>query len=191
MKYLKTFSIGILITAFGISQVGCYGSFALTKKLYSWNTSLGDKFVNEVVFLVFIILPVYGATVFLDGIILNSIEFWTGSSPISMNEGDKEHQVVKMEDGQLYSITATPNRFDVVALTGDKKGLTQSLVYSPEDRSWSIEAKGNTYTLTKIHEDNSASLFFPNGEELHLASSELNEDYLEKVNLDYAFFARK
>ena len=37
----------------------CIGSFALTNKLLSWNKQVGNKFVNELVFFAFWIIPVY------------------------------------------------------------------------------------------------------------------------------------
>lgn len=38
----------------------CVGSFGLFNRLTTWNQSLGNKFVNELVFLAFNIVPVYG-----------------------------------------------------------------------------------------------------------------------------------
>ena len=38
----------------------CIGSFGLHSKLVSWNQGIGTKFVNELVYLAFNIVPVYG-----------------------------------------------------------------------------------------------------------------------------------
>ena len=38
----------------------CVGSFGLFNRLSSWNQGVGTKFVNELVFLAFNIVPVYG-----------------------------------------------------------------------------------------------------------------------------------
>ena len=38
----------------------CIGSFGLHSKLLNWNQGIGNKFVNELVFLAFNIIPVYG-----------------------------------------------------------------------------------------------------------------------------------
>lgn len=48
-----------------------------------------------IIFLVFCAIRVYSFAVFVDAVILNLIEFWTGSNPISMNEGDIEIQYKK------------------------------------------------------------------------------------------------
>ena len=61
----------------------CIGSFALWNNLKDWNQGIGNKFVNEVVFLAFNIIPVYGVAYFADVVVLNSIEFWSGSNPLA------------------------------------------------------------------------------------------------------------
>ena len=67
---------------------GCIGGFNLTTNVHDWNSNLGSKWVNEIVFLAFVIVPVYGITLLGDGIIFNSIEFWGGENPISKGGGD-------------------------------------------------------------------------------------------------------
>lgn len=76
----------------------CYGQFALTKKLHGWNGSLGNKFLVWLVFLLFFIVPVYGVATFVDAIILNLIEFWTGSNPMGGGGGMAERDV-QHDDG--------------------------------------------------------------------------------------------
>ncbi|MDE6279855.1 MAG: DUF3332 domain-containing protein, partial [Paramuribaculum sp.] len=60
----------------------CIGSFSLTNKLLSWNRQVDNKFVNELVFFAFWILPVYEVAGAADLLVLNSIEFWSGSNPM-------------------------------------------------------------------------------------------------------------
>ena len=64
---------------------GCYGSFNLVKKVYKFNGTVGDKWVNELVFLVMNVVPVYGAATFIDAVILNTIEFWSGTNPMAQS----------------------------------------------------------------------------------------------------------
>ncbi len=74
-----------------ITQTGCFGSFTLVKKVYEFNDGASDnKFVKTLLFYVLNIVPVYGIAGFLDLIIFNLLEFWTGSNPIAMNEGEFE-----------------------------------------------------------------------------------------------------
>ncbi len=53
----------------------CVGQFALTNRLLKWNRSIDSKFVNELVFIAFCIVPVYEVTVMADALVINSIEF--------------------------------------------------------------------------------------------------------------------
>lgn len=57
----------------------CIGQFVLTNKVLTWNDSVGNKFVNELVFVAFWILPVYEVTSIADLLVINSIEFWSGT----------------------------------------------------------------------------------------------------------------
>ena len=65
----------------------CVGSFGLFNRISSWNQSIGTKFVNELVFLALNIVPVYGVAYLADALVINSIEFWSGTNPMA-NVGD-------------------------------------------------------------------------------------------------------
>jgi hypothetical protein len=71
----------ILLVVMMATLVGCYGSFELVKKVHRFNGTLGNKFVNELGFLVMNIVPVYSVAGFIDAVVLNTIEFWTGRNP--------------------------------------------------------------------------------------------------------------
>lgn len=77
---MKKFIPLVLIAS--ILLTGCTGPFVLTKNLHTWQTSFEDKWVDEVAFLGCIILPVYGLATLADGLIFNSVEFWTGENPM-------------------------------------------------------------------------------------------------------------
>lgn len=63
---------------------GCLGRNALFNKVQDWNaTATNQKFVNQAISFAFWFLPVYGLTLLGDIVILNSVEFWTGSNPLS------------------------------------------------------------------------------------------------------------
>jgi hypothetical protein len=68
---------------------GCFGSFAATRALWSWNNDFGSKWVKWLVFLGLSILPVYGLFVLADTLVLNSLEFWTGSNPVASAPGGR------------------------------------------------------------------------------------------------------
>lgn len=75
-----------LALAVGLAVGGCYGPFNLTRRLHHWNGQLGDRWISEAVFIVFIWAPVYGLATLGDAVIFNSIEFWGGENPVSPPE---------------------------------------------------------------------------------------------------------
>ena len=72
-----------LVLAGSMTFTSCIGSFALSNKVLAWNQQVGSKFVNELVFFAFWIVPVYEITTLADVLVLNSIEFWSGSNPVA------------------------------------------------------------------------------------------------------------
>ena len=88
-KYMGAIALALAVM-FGVQ--GCYGKFNLVRKVYKFNGSFGNAWVNELMFLVMNIVPVYGIAGFIDAIVVNSIEFWTGKNPVTaqvITQGDK------------------------------------------------------------------------------------------------------
>lgn len=87
----------LAVAAVGVlGSSACIGSFNLTRKVYAFNKSVSeDKWVQEVVFLAFGIVPVYSIAAGIDALILNSIEFWTGENPVALARR------VEQEDGRV------------------------------------------------------------------------------------------
>jgi hypothetical protein len=162
----------------------CIGSFGLTNKLYSWNNDVGDKFVNELVFLAFVIIPVYGVTLFIDGIILNSIEFWSGSNPVAMEDGEEESQYVKSGDKE-YMITATKNKFVIEQISGPQAGEIAEIIFAPEEQSCYLNYKGE---INKIAEylpgpegKDKVNLFLPDGSMVCMDAGERDMMHIRAV----------
>jgi hypothetical protein len=87
------------------------------------------------VFYVLNIIPVYGVAAFIDVVILNLIEFWSGSNPVSMNEGDYEMQLATI-DGVNYKIEATKDTFTTTQLSGDNAGAVRVMKFDRTDMTW-------------------------------------------------------
>ncbi|HVZ36708.1 MAG TPA: DUF3332 domain-containing protein [Polyangiaceae bacterium] len=85
-----------LVGAGSIASSGCFGSFGATRGLWEWNDELGNKWVKWLVFLGLSIIPVYELFVLADTLVLNSVEFWTGSNPVR-----------KASDGRTLTRVAT------------------------------------------------------------------------------------
>lgn len=153
MKKVNIFLLACLLFTLSLGQTGCYGPFRLTKNLHEWNGTVGDKFINALVFFAFIVIPVYEVAVLVDGVVLNTIEFWTGDNPVVMGENDKDVQIVK-KDGKKYRITATQNKFHIEQLKGPNKGETAELVFNPNNKSWNLKDGNKEFkTLVNLNEE--------------------------------------
>ncbi len=162
---MKRFVAAFLITvASYFSFSGCYGSYALFNKVKDFNGSLGDKWVVSAVHLVLWIVPVYAIAITIDFVLLNTLEFWLGSNPLGMQEGDVEQQLVSYNNNE-FMITATKNKFVIKQLTGEKAGKTASMTFKPDEASWYIEANGIEKKVLKYNGSfNEVSLIMPNGD---------------------------
>lgn len=125
----KVLSAMLIAAVVGTSTLttSCIGSFNLTNKLLSWNKTIGNKFVNELVFVCFWILPVYEVSGLCDILVLNSIEFWSGSNPVAKGE-----KVIEGQDGR-YLVKCDGKGYDI---TGPD-GLTTRLDFDADRQEWS------------------------------------------------------
>jgi hypothetical protein len=134
-----------------ISQSACFGSFGLTKTIYEWNDSVTqNKFVKTLIFYGLSIIPVYAIGVMVDVIILNLIEFWSGSNPMAMNEGDMEEQLV-MYKGDMYKITATKNKFSFAKMDGDKAIDLGALELASNESAWNYVKDEKATPIVKFN----------------------------------------
>ncbi|MBN2360244.1 MAG: DUF3332 family protein [Deltaproteobacteria bacterium] len=102
-----------LAASIGIVSSGCMGSFALTKMLYNFNNTItGNKIVNNLIFWVLLWLPVYGGAMFIDGVILNLIEFWTGGNPLAAQLQESDTRLANFKATQAADGSITVQRGD-------------------------------------------------------------------------------
>tara|TARA_R110002073_G_scaffold320759_6_gene496490 strand:+ start:130 stop:591 length:462 start_codon:yes stop_codon:yes gene_type:complete len=118
---------------------GCYGSFALTKKVHSWNGEVSEnKFVQWLVFLGLNVVQVYSIAIAVDALVANTIEFWTGDNPAA----GVATRVEKNEDGTatIYRgdevFTAVPVANDKVEIYKD--GQRVGVAATTEDGSFVV-----------------------------------------------------
>jgi hypothetical protein len=166
MKKIRTFVMIALIAVMGVALTGCYGSFALTKKVYEFNGSMGNKFVNEAVFLAFCIIPVYEVSAFVDAIVLNLVEFWTGSNPLALHQGDNNINI----KGKNVKVNLTGN----LATIYDDMGKPIATVnYNESDNTWYSTINGNTSKLMSISSTN-VMLYSPSGKVVNVPAADLH-----------------
>lgn len=157
----------VALLGVGMLQTSCMGSFKLTNSLYDWNRNVSKKFVNELIFVGFCILPVYGVTLFVDGFILNSIEFWSGGDVFALKPGEEQIKIAE-KNGEKYEIKATYLRYDITQLEGKNKGETCALIFDENDSSWSIEGNMGKRKLMKILKSGEVVAYMPDGREVTL-----------------------
>jgi hypothetical protein len=158
MKKLKSITLVALASLFMLLQTGCFGSFGLTRKVYQANSKVGDKWVNELVFLVFVVLPVYEIAAFIDVVALNLIEFWTGSNPLAMAPGQSETKQIKFA-GKLYNVTATHNRFHI---ENADQSTNQDLVFNEKTATWTLVTKNNSINVCTYNANGTVTVYKAN-----------------------------
>jgi len=105
-------------TAVALSA-GCFGSFALTRKLWDFNNTVSkEKGIKELLFLVLVIVPVYELAALGDALIFNTVEFWGGKNPITTTrDGHRDVVLQRTGDGLRIDVLeqGKPARsFDVI-----------------------------------------------------------------------------
>ena len=118
----------------------CLGSFRLTNKCYTWNKSIGDKWINELVFIGLNIIPVYDICILADAVIFNSIEFWTGNNPVAKNT-----EIIDTDNGQ-YLVETNENGYTIT-----KDGKTVQLIN--ENDVWYINQDNQKIELFQFVDD--------------------------------------
>ena len=149
-------TVAVICTLCGaLTLPSCIGSFTLTNKLLSWTNQIGEKFVKELVFFAFWILPVYEVSALADILVLNSIEFWSGSNPVAKGtkviDGNDGKYLVKC-DGKGYTIKSVND------------GSVVRLDFNDDDKSWSYSIPGGEkHTIFTFVDDTHISLPAPDG----------------------------
>lgn len=133
----------------------CVGSFALTNKVLSWNNQVGDKFVNELVFFAFWILPVYEVTSIADLLVINSIEFWSGTNPVEAST-----KYIDTDSGR-YMVKCDGKGYDVVC---QDSGESVRLDFDADDQTWSVNVDGEEYPFMTFVDDTHVKMITPSGE---------------------------
>lgn len=127
----------------------CVGSFTLTNKLLSWNRQISNKFVNEIVFFAFWVLPVYEVSAIADILVLNSIEFWSGENPVASGK-----KIIEGNDGR-YLVISDKKGYTIKSETD---GSEVRLNFHSDSRSWAM-----------LMPDGSEKIIFTFVDESHIA----------------------
>ena len=157
------FNVAIILLLCGcLTLSSCIGSFGLSHKLLDWNKSVsGNKWVNEVVFFCFLIIPAYEVCALADVLVVNSIEFWKGTNPV---------YGTKYIDGEKskYVINSHENGYTI---TDEATNETVELVFDQTDDSWSAVVNGECKKFLTFVDDNHVNVYGTNGEAINVELS--------------------
>lgn len=165
---------GVLAAALilSLSQSACFGSFRLTQAVWKFNKNAShEKFVQELVFLALVIIPVYGLATLADAIIINSIEFWTGKNPVNAGLDEVgDERIVQLEDGSFLRMSRESEEAIRVE-RGDEvlriRKVAGSMVVE--------DAEGRVLSTVQEAEDGAIERVDASGERLRIEAWELAE----------------
>ena len=154
-KTVISAAIVCLLFSSMLTTPSCIGSFSLTNRLLGWNQNVGNKFINELVFFAFWILPVYEVCALADVIVLNSIEFWSGTNPMAKGE-----RVIEGQDGK-YLVRCDGKGYDIISCND---GSSVRLDVDTEEQTGSFEANGERHIRFQFVDDTHVKLPVAGGE---------------------------
>ena len=114
----RALRMGIAAVMVGMVTSGCFGPFNLTRRLYRWNEQVNGKWEREFMFILLAWVPVYGLAVLGDGVVFNSMEFWTGKNPVDPpgKQGALPRMKRIVRGGEEALLTYTPTASAAPAL---------------------------------------------------------------------------
>lgn len=154
MKKFYISAAMLLLAGTALTTQSCIGSFSLTNKVLTWNNQVGSKFVNELVFFAFWILPVYEVTAIADLLVINSIEFWSGTNPMQAST-----KIIETDTGR-YLVKCDGKGYDVInEYTGDSIRLD----FDEDTQTWSLDNNGADLPLFTFVDANHVRMYDPMG----------------------------
>ena len=156
MKKTKIAVYALLLAGSSLCFTSCIGSFTMTKNVMSWNNQVGNKFANELVFFLFWIVPVYEVTAVIDLAVLNSIEFWSGTNPMSAST-----KVVDTDNGR-YLIACDGKGYTITHKT---TGQSTRLEFLEDTNSWAVsDENGELTPFMTFVDNNHVKMLKPDGD---------------------------
>jgi hypothetical protein len=116
--FYRSIAAAVLVALLSVSTVGCFGRFAVTRRIYDWNEHVSsDKWVRSLVFV--LIVPIYGLVNLFDALFANVVEFWSGHNPMASipgterwayGPGGEAARMTLREDGAIDVLVTAPDR---------------------------------------------------------------------------------
>ena len=160
----RSFKVAAILLSATLLTSSCIGSFGLFNKYEKWQCSMtSNKYVNGIVGL--ILQPIVGGVcLFVDALVLNTIEFWTGNNPVTASTIQK----VQGQDGRYYAVKTTKNGYEVKAPTGEVTYFT----HNQKNDSWSITQNGVTKEIFRFNQDGTIQVTMQDGQKMNVGNDE-------------------
>ena len=168
--------VGLSLNLFSSCAVG---SFTAMNWCFNLNNTLtANKYLNAVIG--FVLSPFeFAIGGFADCVILNTVEFWTGSNPMAST------QVVLGSDGNLYAIAPIKN--GGYKITNQTTGKELTLQFEAKTKTWTAVFDEYEVNLFSLKDENHAIVNTPNGQTMEISLDEAGlvayEEMLFESNL--------
>jgi hypothetical protein len=171
----------VVLLAGGMLCSSCIGSFGLFNKYEKWQCNMTEnKYVNGIVGL--ILQPIVGGVcLFVDALVLNTIEFWTGDNPLAAGNV----QTVKGQDGRYYTVTTLKNGYEVKAPNGEVTLFT----HDAETDAWSMSQNGVTKEVFRFNADGTIQANLQNGQTITVTNDLAGLQQVEQAVYDERCYA--
>jgi hypothetical protein len=107
---LRKVTVLVLLVALTPFLANCYGKFPLTHAVYKANGDIDNGLLRQIVFWVFVIVPVYGISMLADAVVFNLLDFWFGETIHLSSATDAQGNTVTLqpsEDGREAVLTVS------------------------------------------------------------------------------------
>lgn len=157
MKKTKIAIYALLLAGCSLTLSSCLGSFSMTNRVTAWNKQVGNKFVNELVFVALCVMQVYSVTLLTDMLVINSIEFWSGTNPMDA----ASVKVVDTEHGS-YLIACDEKGYTV---TNQSTGEKTRFEFIEETDTWAVLGdNGELVPFMTFVDQNQVKMIMPDGD---------------------------
>lgn len=183
MKKINLSVVAVLLAGTMMCSSCMVGSYGLFNKYRQWQTHMtSNKFVNAIVGFV-IGGFVYGICYFVDSLVLNTIEFWSGSNPVAENT-----TTIKGQDGRYYTVKTNRQGYEITSPTGE----VTKLIHDEKADSWSMVQNGVVTEIFHYNADGTVTANLKNGKQITVNQDEAGLNQVRQATMggDVFFAAR-
>jgi len=147
-----------LLAAFAMSQTGCIGSMALSSEVRKMNMNFDpEPWPREALFFILYVIPVYPFAGAIDLLVVNSVEFWTGTNPVSnasaavtVAQAGDVHQEVAPDGTTVLSTLRSDGSIDIEVTAPDG---TQTFFNLKPERDRLVARDGDGLEYVSVDRD--------------------------------------